>query len=250
MQFRTLTTAVLLFLAAGICSDVAVAGTPGRKQEGVGTDRTRYIYPEGAGPLGVTLRQYAKESYLVQARVRGLNPVTGEGEEVSAPFFIRQPLVKTMPGGRYGFQVIQTKPVMVKDRESVYLLSFTFIPSEKKDGPKASQTARAVLVMTWNVKLFYRPLKLKDGKVAKAAEALTFSRQGSTLRVNNPTPYWITFNSLKVGAVPLPDGALRRMVPPFAGVDYALPATANAGSVTWRIINEDGDVTDAVTTPL
>ncbi|KNC91792.1 molecular chaperone, partial [Trabulsiella odontotermitis] len=211
------TTVNLLILTAGLCAGGVLAAMPGGTPQGIGTDRTRYVYPEGARQLGVTLTQYAKANYLVQAWVRGINPVTGDVENVSTPFFLKQPLVKTMPGGRYGFQVIQTKPVMVHDRESVYLLSFKLIPAEEK---AATYAARANVVMTYNVKLFYRPEKLKGGGVADAAKKLTFTRQGGVLNVINPTPFWMTFYSLRIGSESLPDDSLRQMVPPFGQANY------------------------------
>lgn len=162
----------------------------------------------------------------------------------STPFFLKQPLVKTMPDGRYGFQVIQTKPVVVSDRESVYLLSFRLIPAEEKSAAYAS---RANVVMTYNVKLFYRPQKLKDGSVGDAAKALRFSRQGSLLKVNNPTPYWVTFYSLSLDGVQLPEESLRQMVPPFGQADYRLPGTVRGNNVTWQLIDEEGDLTRPVT---
>lgn len=237
-------TTLLLLLAAVVSATIALAASPGGAQTGIGTDRTRYLYPEGTRQVGVTLTQHARANYLVQAWVRGIDPVSGDVKNESTPFFLKQPLVKTMPDGRYGFQVIQTKPVMVSDRESVYLLSFRLIPAEEKS---AAYSSRANVVMTYNVKLFYRPQKLKDGSVEDAAKALRFSRQGSLLKVNNPTPYWVTFYSVQVGNVQLSESSLRQMVPPFGGADYSLPGAASGSKVTWRLINERGDLTRSVT---
>jgi P pilus assembly chaperone PapD len=227
---------------------MAVAAPAGGESEGVGTDRTRYIYPEGEHQTGVTLIQHAHSKYLVQAWVPELDEKTGDIRDGKPPFFLKQPLVKTVPGGSYGFQVVQTAPVKVSDRESVYLLSFKFIPAEVKAA--VPHTSRANVVMIYNVKLFYRPKALKDGRVAQASQALTFSRQGDVLRVTNPTPYWITFYSLDIGSAALPVDTLRRMVPPFDAVDYALPGGVTGSKATWRIIDEEGHLTKAVTSTL
>ncbi|MEI9745789.1 molecular chaperone [Enterobacter ludwigii] len=245
-RFWKITTTFLLLLAVGGSSSAVMAAPSAEKQEGVGTDRTRYIFPEGARQIGVTLAQHAKENYLVQAWVREIDPRNGGGRGEGVPFFLKQPLVKTTPGGQYGFQVIQTRPVMVNDRESVYLLSFKFIPAEEQS---AEQTIRANIILTYNVKLFYRPQKLKDGRVEEASKSLKFSRQGGLLKVSNPTPYWITFYSVRMGGADLSGEALRQMVPPLGEADYELPPAATGNSVTWQVIDEDGFVIGAVTTP-
>ncbi|HFI9138270.1 TPA: molecular chaperone [Escherichia coli] len=231
---------LVLLALLGTLSGMSAEAADGDKS-GIGTDRTRYIFNEGMRQTGVTLSNRTHESYLVQAWVRGLNPQNGEVTNASAPFFLKQPLVKALPDGRYGFQVIQTRPVMVKDRESLYLLSFKLIPAEKKKGETGY--SRANVVLTYNVKLFYRPAKLKDGKVAEAAKSLRFRRKGDVLQVSNPTPYWITFYSLKAGGHALSEDALRRMVPPLGEAEYPLPSGVESGQVTWRVIDENGEVT-------
>ncbi|MGP0906805.1 fimbrial biogenesis chaperone [Serratia sp. CY76391] len=245
MQCRMWLFTSLLFVAMVSGIDMAHANQQDRSRGGIGTDRTRYIYPEGARQVGVTLRQDAGENYLVQAWVRGLDPVTGTVLNESTPFFLKQPLVKAMPDGRYGFQVIKVKPVPVKDRESVYLLSFKLIPAEKETGVS---TSRANVVMTYNVKLFYRPEALKNGKVASASKELRFFRTGDALKVSNPTPYWITFYSLQVGGHALSENVLKRMVPPFGEVVYSLPSVGS--SVIWQIIDENGDRSTPVTSSI
>lgn len=242
------TTATVLFITAGLWGTISLAALPNSAGSGVGTDRTRYIFNAGVRQVGLTLNNKTRETYLVQAWVRGIDPKTGEVKNEEGPFFLKQPLVKALPDGRYGYQVIQTRPVMVNDRESLYLLSFKLIPSEEKGG-EASYN-RANVVLTYNVKLFYRPTALKNGKVAEAAKSMTFSRQDNEVQINNPTPYWITFYSLNIGGMALPEVTLRQMVPPFSMATYALPAAINASTLKWQIIDENGDITKEVTSPL
>ncbi|CAI1016709.1 Chaperone protein fimC precursor [Serratia quinivorans] len=238
----------IVIVTAGLASFMAMALPLENDPGGVGTERTRYIYNEGVRQVGVSLSNKTRETYLVQAWVRGIDPKTGEVKNEEGPFFLKQPLVKALPDGRYGYQVIQTRPVMVNDRESLYLLSFKLIPSEEKGG-EASYN-RANVVLTYNVKLFYRPTALKNGKVVEAAKSMTFSRQDNEVQINNPTPYWITFYSLNIGGMALPEVTLRQMVPPFSMATYALPAAINASTLKWQIIDENGDITKEVTSPL
>jgi fimbrial chaperone protein len=241
-QWRNITVGLLL-IACGISGVLALPVNQIRAQSGVGTDRTRYIYPEGTRQIGVVLKNKTRENYLVQAWVRGIDPKTGNVINEPTPFFLKQPLVKAMADGRYGFQLIKTQPVSVEDRESLYLLSFKFIPSKEKGAHKRPDYGQTDVVLTYNVKLFYRPVKLKDSKVALTASALKFSRQGNMLRVNNTGPLWITFYSLQVGEYKIPGESFRQMVPPFGEADYAIPEKTAGKQLLWRAVDENGDLT-------
>ncbi|VAL43417.1 Pili assembly chaperone [Enterobacter kobei] len=241
-QWRSITVFVML-MAAGISSVLAIPSNTDTSLSGVGTDRTRYVFKEGTRQIGLTLKNKTRESYLVQAWVRGIDPKTGDVVNEQTPFFLKQPLVKTVAGGRYGFQLIKTKPVQVQDRESLYLLSFKFIPSKEKETKKRPDYGQTDVVLTYNVKLFYRPATLKDSRVAQAAALLKFHRQGSVLKVNNPGPLWITFYSLKAGGYNVPEESFRQMVPPFGEADYTIPENTGGNHLTWRVIDENGDPT-------
>lgn len=210
--------------------------------DGVGTDRTRYLFAQGARQVGVTLLNRTKETYLVQAWVREIDPATGEVRNVITPFFLKQPVLKAMAGGRYGFQVIQTRPVMVADRESVYLLSFKLIPSELRPNT-AGKNARANVVATYNVKFFYRPEAIKDSTVAVAVKLLKFERRGTVLHISNPSPLWLTFSQLEVGEESMEESDLKKMLPPYGSVDFTVPAGGRSGTVRWRVLDENGEQT-------
>lgn len=210
--------------------------------DGVGTDRTRYLFPQGERQIGVTLLNRTKETYLVQAWVREIDAATGDVRNAMTPFFLKQPVLKAMAGGRYGFQVIQTRPVMIGDRESVYLLSFKLIPSELRPSA-AGKNIRANVVATYNVKLFYRPDAIKKSTVAAAAKLLKFELRGKVLHISNPSPLWLTFSRLDVGGESVEESALKKMLPPYSSVDFATPASGRSGSVQWRVLDENGEQT-------
>ncbi|EGK9148799.1 molecular chaperone [Salmonella enterica] len=246
-QWRCITIFVML-MAAGISSVLAIPSNTDISLVGIGTDRTRYIYPEGTRQIGLTLRNDTHTNYLIQAWVRGIDPKTGDVRNEQAPFFLKQPLLKATPGGSYGFQLIQTKPVVLLDRESVWLLSFRIIPSENRTEPGNVGTGQIGVVMTYNVKLFYRPAGLKEAKVATAAKTLSFRHSGDVLKIKNTSPLWITFYSLTVNGKPLAEESLRQMVPPLGEANYPLPGSESFGRVVWRVIDEKGGVTKEMTT--
>lgn len=210
---------------------------------GVGTDRTRYLFMQGARQTGVTLFNYTKKTYLVQAWVREIDPDTGEPRGANTPFFLKQPVLKSMGGGRYGFQVIQTRPVMIADRESVYLLSFKLIPAGTR--PDAtSKDAHADVIVTYNVKFFYRPDAVKKLTIAEAATRVRFEKRGVFLHIINPSPLWLTFSRLEAGGGEVTEHDLKKMLPPFGSVDFPLPKEGGASKVVlWRMLDENGEPT-------
>ncbi|MFV8766340.1 molecular chaperone, partial [Yersinia enterocolitica] len=68
---------------------------------------------------------------------------------------------------------------------------------------------------------------------------LSFRREGNVLIAENPTPYWLTFSRLHVGASEMDKAQLRLMVPPKGQRQYRLPEGAT-GKVSWQLIDEDG----------
>ena len=88
------------------------------------------------------------------------------------------------------------------------------------------------------IKLFYRPAGL-SGSPAEAYKSLTFERQGNQLRVNNPTPYHVSFYRVSVGASEIEDAG---MVAPNSSLSWPIPAGAT-GAVSWQAINDYGGIT-------
>ncbi|HIC5951299.1 TPA: hypothetical protein ACW4EL_004505 [Salmonella enterica subsp. enterica serovar Nagoya] len=88
--------------------------------------------------------------------------------------------------------------------------------------------------------MFYRPAVLTE-QTFESANNLKFSRQGNTLVVQNPTPYYVTFNKIFVGSKEVKDVS-SKMVPPLGYSNYSLPADVKGNLVAYRIINDYGEV--------
>lgn len=225
----------LIFLACmtGMGLNVAHA----EKAEGIATDRTRVVFTAGQTQADIDLMNNTGRRYLVQAWVRGLDGRTGEILPDPAPFFVKSPLKVAERHGRYHFQIMQTRPVTETRAESLYLVSFKLIPQEET-GKVASD---AQVVLTYNVKLFYRPDILKGADREAAVRQPGFRRQGNTLRVSNPSPYWVTLASLDAGGQNVPETELKKMLPPFGQQTYTFPHPLNTGPVRWKSIDDNGE---------
>ncbi|MDE5307192.1 hypothetical protein PY546_12220 [Providencia stuartii] len=80
----------------------------------------------------------------------------------------------------------------------------------------------------------------------KYQKKLVFSRDKDSLVVKNPTPYYVTFYSIKVGNQDVDSLSLFEMVPPMGQQRYPLPENIK-GELEWSLIDQDGGVTQQYT---
>ncbi|MDR4898902.1 molecular chaperone [Yersinia kristensenii] len=206
----------------------------------------RVIYPQSA-KKGVTLTAYNKsdQAYLMQSWIRPVDPLTGDvdithADQAATPFIATPPLQRLEANDELTLRLRRNGQPLPTDRESVFFISMKAIPSQAKSD-KPQKTGQMIMTVVSNIKLFYRPEGLVKRAVADVASQLHFRREGNALIAENPTPYWLTFSHLKVGAVALGKPALRLMVPPKGKQRYALPGNSRlSGNVTWQLIDEDG----------
>ncbi|CAI1949725.1 Chaperone protein fimC precursor [Serratia fonticola] len=214
------------------------------EQNGISFYVLRVIYPESA-QKGVTLTAYNKSAhpYLMQSWVRPVDRLTGDvelsdGGQQKTPFIVTPPLQRLEANDELTLRIRRNGDPLPEDRESVFYISMRAIPATSKPGVTSSSSQMAITVVS-NIKLFYRPQGLEKRAIENVAPKLHFRRVGNELIAENPTPYWLTFSRLKVGATELDKPLLRLMVPPKGQQRYPLPK-ATKGDVTWQLIDEDG----------
>lgn len=197
---------------------------------------TRVIYDGGKKESAISISNPGDSGiYLIQSWVDTGNP------ETKAPFIVTPPLFRIDPNEENILRIVYTGENLPKDRESIFWLNVKSIPSTEE---KASENTLQIIVKS-RVKVFYRPSKL-SGKPIEAYQKLTFSRNGSQLRINNPTPYFVTFYSLKVDGKEVKEV---EMVPPKETIAVSLPV-GSASQVSWETINDYGGISKAESRPL
>lgn len=258
--------------ALALCGQV-MAALP---DEGISLDRARYVFMSDKRALAVTIKNDTTESYLAQLWVRAVDEKSGRAVDGGRqPFLLTPPLYRMGPHESQTFRLIGIQSqttVLPKDRESVFFISARMIPAlassdaESADAKPATLTpglgskdngVTMQIVMVSNAKLFYRPAGLSADGVAEAAKGLTFALHNRTLKVINPSPYYMTFASLRLGNETenkTPDGKpvgeidCFHMVPPKGVYAYSLPdgVYATTGTpLTWQVIDERGMPTSA-----
>lgn len=232
----TMMISLIITLLSGMYISVASADEP----TGITLHSMRVIYP-GSAKNGVnfSLTNNNTISYLIQAWIRPLDPVTGgpiQGDYDSmVPFIITPPLKKILPGEQQALLIRLTQNHLPQDRESVFYLSIKAIPGLSEQ--EANATNKMIIAAVNNIKLFYRPEGLPSGGIEQAEKQLMFSRQYNNLVVTNPTPFYLNFSALSIDGKGISSEHLRLLVPPKGSRSYPIPAGA-VGEIHWQLLDE------------
>jgi chaperone protein EcpD len=157
--------------------------------------------------------------------------------DAPVPFALTPPLFRLDPAKGQTLRIFQLPGPAPTDREVLYHLNVRDIP------PKAQHDDEGHLSVAFRsrLKLFHRPAKLAMAP-QDAPQALRWHHAGDTVRVHNPTPYFVTLTELE------PEGGKAQaltglMVAPFSGLSIPLEA-GNTLRVAQRfhytIINDLG----------
>lgn len=212
------------------CLGSAALG-PSMGQAGVIVGGTRLIYHADKKQAALSIANPDKHTdYLIQSWVDHF--LAAETDPV--PFIITPPLFRLDAEQENLLRVVYTGNDLPTDRESIYWLSVKSIAAIER-----SSENRLQIAVRSRIKLIYRPAGLARG-AADAYKALRFTRQGERLSIHNPTPYFVSLQSVKVG-----DHAISQpgMVPPLGSHALSVPAQAT-GPVSWQAINDYGGISD------
>ncbi|HCA9575734.1 TPA: fimbria/pilus periplasmic chaperone [Klebsiella pneumoniae] len=208
----------------------AASGISANSHAGVALGATRVIYPAGQKQVQLAVSNNDDSStYLIQSWVEN-----NEGVK-DGSFVITPPLFAMHGKKENSLRIIDaTNNLLPQDRESIFWLNVKAIPS--MDKTKLSDNTLQLAIVS-RIKLYYRPEKLPLAP-DKAAEQLTFSRSGTVLTLNNPTPYYLTVTELSAGT----RGLENALVPPMGKTTVKLPADSGT-NITYRTINVYGALT-------
>lgn len=200
-------------------------------QAGVVINGTRVIYDGSRREAGIAVSNPDKATpYLMQSWIENFS----SSDTQKVPFIITPPLFRLDVQRENVLRIVRVGGALPEDRESVFLLNIKSIPAT----PKTDENELQISVKA-QIKLFYRPAALKSVNADEAYKQLTFSRQGSQLVVNNPTPFYVSFYSVSVDGQAIDKPS---MVGPQGTLQWSLPS--NAGKVvTWQAINDYGGIT-------
>ncbi|PQQ29078.1 molecular chaperone [Photorhabdus luminescens] len=206
--------------------------------EGVGINATRIIYPADSHATTASVRNSSKETvYLMQVTVNA-DPAQKE----AAPFLVTPPLFRMEPSSQNQVRIIKTGQVLPADRESLFWFTAKAIPLSPESGnPSGKQITGGVqFALAHTIKLMYRPSGLPVSS-EQGFGSLRFKPTVEGITVTNPSPYYITFASLKVGGQELMTKQQKEnMLSPFSALFLPLKGAHYPAKVSWRVINDLG----------
>lgn len=187
---------------------------------------TRFIYDEGKKNISVEISNANKETYGGQIWIDNTTQPSTDVFFTPAPSFF-----KVAGGEKQIIRLLNINPALPQDRESLFWLNVQEIPPAPKDGDNV-----LAIALNTQVKLFYRPKSLKDGR-DKAEQKIQVI--GSKLK--NPTPYYfavtaVTVNGQKIKLSSELDKNLSQMGP-FTEVNTGQPLV---GKVVIEAIDDYG----------
>lgn len=211
---------LLLLLTASASASIVITGT-------------RVIYPSDAKEVSVKVSNKGKSPVLIQSWL-DKGDTTAKPDQIRLPFSLTPPINRVEPGSGQTLRIRALANNFPTNKETVLWLNVLEIPAK----PMTTKEQENYLQVAFRsrIKFFWRPKGL-EGSAGEAPKKLVWRRDGSNLRVKNPTPYYVSFSDISSGGKKA-DG---KMVAPFAEDTYALSVPAG-GHIQAQYINDFGAV--------
>lgn len=201
---------------------------------------TRIIYNADKKDVNVRLENKGNRPLLIQNWL-------DTGDDNADPSQIKVPFTATPPVSRIESKRGQTVKVMFTgatalpaDRESVFWFNVLEVPPKPKDAQADKNLLQ--LAFRTRIKLFYRPSSLQ-GEPAEAPAKMTWKLNNAKVQVNNPTPYYVSFNEVTLESGGHSYKVESEMVAPFGQASFTvtgLSAGITSGKVVYKAINDYG----------
>lgn len=213
---------------------------------------TRVIYPAQKKEVTIQIQSASNTSSLVQVWL-------DSGDEQSSPdvsdvpFILSPPLFRLDEGQGQTLRLLYTQEPLPTDRESLFWLNVLDIPPSL---PTTSQspTNKLEFAFRHRLKIFFRPTGLPGDALSAPSQVIwSLIRQDSgkwALKVKNPTPFHVNFNSADFVVGKTHYATESEMVPPFSNRTFAIPTLntkpAGESSIDYAFINDYGGETPGV----
>ncbi|NTY86743.1 molecular chaperone [Serratia fonticola] len=207
---------------------------------GINLGATRIIFSgiDSSQSIDINNRSY-NQPYLINVGISD----SLSGKSTSSAFMPAPALFRIDADSSNKVRILKKSNSLPQDRESVFYLNVMAIPTGKAvQDNNDNKFAGTLQVATGNtIKLFYRPDNLAITQ-KEAMGKLQFSRQGGSVKVANPTPYYISMKTLMIDGKKVKLDVIKgtSMIAPFASNVYSV--TAGQGKAEWAAINDFGGV--------
>ncbi|WP_088505565.1 fimbria/pilus periplasmic chaperone [Burkholderia ubonensis] len=226
----------------GIAAALALAAMALSAQAAIVITGTRVIYPEQSREVNVRLANIEAAPVLVQSWIddgdSDANP-----DQIQVPFVLTPPVFRVEPKKGQTLRIMYTGTNLPTDRESVFWLNVQEIPPQPTN---AEDTNLLQLAFRTRIKLFFRPAALQDGPSGELLKwkVVHDGKGQSVLRVDNPSPYYVSFSRVALKAGDKEIQFDPSMVAPFGHVSFTQqPGTRSTlarGAISYKLLNDYG----------
>lgn len=202
---------------------------------GISLDKNRIVFSQNNHSQSVSVNNDTDKLYLIQSNV-----IENLNDENSDNFLTIPPIARLEPQSNNIIKVMpKNLSSLPNDRESLFYFTVSLIPESKKQtqAENHDQIGMKFSVVTkMIIKLFYRPISLIENP-EKYADKLEFDMQGNSLKIKNPSPYYLTLVNLKLDNIEYISD-ISPMVAPFS--TFEINTKKQINNISWQIINDYG----------
>lgn len=201
---------------------------------------TRVVFPGSEKEKSVRTNNKGSQPALVQVWVDD-GSVTADVNNMKVPFIVTPPVYRVEPGKGQNIRMIYNGMALPQDRESVFWFNMLEVPPVQKSAEKSD---RLELAFRTRIKIFYRPETLTSSSSAeldKLQWELLPDNKG--VKLTNPTPYYISLESVSVKAAGKNVELESEMVPPFSSKNFTQKNKTPVNGITaasFTLFNDYG----------
>lgn len=205
------------------------------QSNGINLDSTRVIFDSEENSASIKVNNDSSDNlWLIRSWISEY-----KSDEKSTSFIITPPLYRISPGESIQLKINSLNDNIPKNKESVFRINVLAIPPASNQ-EKQSKSKGVQFAINNRIKLFYRPHELNTHEnVAEIYKSLQFSSTINDIKVNNPTPYYITMDDVKVNGKKV-TSINDFMVAPYSTL--TIPEK-NAKTLNYTTINDYGGKT-------
>ncbi|MCW7546837.1 molecular chaperone [Photorhabdus sp. APURE] len=218
---------------------LGMTGIESCQAAGISLNKTRVIFTQGERAQTLTVINTTSQAWLVQVRI------TEDQEKNPSAFLMTPPLFRLEAHSQNSLRILPTfnQPPFPVDRESLGYIQMNAIPATQRvtEEPVREQASMSVGM---RIKFFWRPHGLPV-LPDEAYGQLSFQSQHDGIKACNPTPYFLSLDSLALDGQALDLNRYPSMIAPQDCVTYA--GQEGKSSVSWSMINDYGGASNLFT---
>lgn len=211
---------------------------------GVVADRSRIVFNVSDREQGLSFINFNNYPVMVQIWVDD-GAVNSGPDVANAPILPYPGLLQFMPKEQKRINLLNISEIAPKKQEQLYWLNIYEVPPRPTESIDERDGQLLVVAVRTQMKVFIRPNDL-DINVNEIQKFQKFSIEGRTIKIENNTPYFVTYQDVVVSHKDIEHSIYHGMLSPYS-VETVLAPNSDVMSPNTDIIkafyvDDDGNV--------